>query len=212
MKPAVILKGLAICATVWAAVFAAQGYFRGFRVTAERVEEAVGEADLADWSERAGEPAGPEAVTREKKIREVAKMISQLDFRESGKARKERVADEFFWKLSPKERALFVNLTMEAALDQWMAAFEGMSDENREKFIKRGLKELDYELNPENLERMEQLGEEIGEIAKAGGFREYLKGMTVEEKMEVAPLLEIMNELMKRLRMPKWEGREDGGT
>lgn len=208
MKVRVVLQGLAVCAVVWSIVFAAQGYFREMRVTAESVTEAVSEAEFVDWSGREGEPAGEEAAAREEKIREVAGMISRLDFTESGKARQARVAEEFFQKLSPQEQSLFVSLTMEEALAQWMAVFEGMDAEAQEKFIQRGLTEFEYELDPDNIEQMEKLGAEISKVAQAGGFREFLAGKSAEEKMELAPLFEIMNELMQRLRMPKWEGRD----
>lgn len=208
MKMRVLLQGSAVCAVVWTTVLVAQGYFARLRLTAERVEEAVAQAELVDWTGREGEPTGAEAAAREEKIREVAGMISKLDFTESGKARQERVAQEFFWKLSPNERALFVNLTMEKVLAQWMAVFEAMTPEDQEKFLKRGLKEFEVEMNPQNIERMQKLGEDMGRIVKAGGFRAYFEGKTAAEKMEMAPLLEIMHELMQRLRMPKWEGRD----
>lgn len=208
MKRRVIFQGLSICVVVWAVVFSAQGYFRQFRMTAESVEEAVEEADLADWSKRKGEPQGAVAVAREAKIREVAELISKLDFTESGRARQRQVADDFFWRLSPKEQALFVTLTVEVMLERWMASFEGMEKEDQEKFLQRGLREFEIDMKPADLAHITKLGEKMREEVGEKGFRPYLDSLTPEEKIELAPLMEIMNELMQRMRMPKWEGRE----
>ena len=136
-------------------------------------------------------------------------MINELDFGQSEKAREKRLADEFFSRLSAKERVLFVDLTIEVILARWMSAFEGLPEEDKEKFIKRGVKEFEEELDEAEMKRLEKLGAEMLAKITTEGFSGYLDGMSAEEKMELAPLMETMNELMQRLRMPKWEGRGD---
>lgn len=209
MKLRVILQGLAICAAVWTAVFAAQGFFRSHRVTAESLEAAVEDSRFEDWSGKQGEPGGTEAESREARIRAITGMINELDFGQSEKAREKRLADEFFSRLSAKERVLFVDLTIEVILARWMSAFEGLPEEDKEKFIKRGVKEFEEELDEAEMKRLEKLGAEMLAKITTEGFSGYLDGMSAEEKMELAPLMETMNELMQRLRMPKWEGRGD---
>lgn len=207
MKVRVIFQGLLACVLVWTAVFAAQEYFRSLRLTAETVEEVVEEADLRDWSEKDGEPTGQEAAAREEKIREVAELISKLDFPESGRMRQKGVTDGLFSKLSPGEKDLFVKLAVRTRLELFMTAFDSQTEERREKFLKKTVKELEYEFPEADLGRMQELMERYEEPLVKNGIRATLDGMSTEEVMALSKSLQITNELMQRMRMPNWEGR-----
>jgi uncharacterized protein YqgV (UPF0045/DUF77 family) len=41
----------------------------------------------------------------------------------------------------------------------------------------------------------------------ADGVRSTVEAMSTEEVMEFSQAMQIMNELMQRVRMPNWEGR-----
>ena len=206
MKQRVIIRGLAVCAVVWVAVIVAQKVFGSFRTTADSLQEAVSEASFENWSQRTDEPAGEVAAAREEHIREIARIINQLDFREREKARENRVAEDLFWQLSAGEQILFVDLTIKESMNRWMGSFDGLDKQEQKKFVERALKDIEDGMADEDVERMEELGAEMVEKIMNEGFRAYLENTTAETKMELAPLMESMNEMMQGLRGQDWEG------
>ncbi|MFP6855888.1 MAG: hypothetical protein VCA73_01340 [Roseibacillus sp.] len=207
MKLRVILQGLVVCTVVWTMVFAAQGYFQRLRLTAEKVEEFIEEADLADWAARENEPSGAEAEGRKKRIHEIADLLSKLDFAEGDRVRQKKVAYRFFGKLSPNEKGVFVQLVVRSKLELYMTAFDGLSEEKREKYLKKTQKELEYESVEGDLDPILTMLEKHHDALVADGVRSTVEAMSTEEVMEFSQAMQIMNELMQRVRMPNWEGR-----
>ena len=79
-KQAVIFKGLAVLALVWAVVFGVRFFASSKKVTAERLEREVRQLNFADWSENPG--SGVVAKKRGEEIRRIAEMVNRLDFAE----------------------------------------------------------------------------------------------------------------------------------
>ncbi len=205
MKTRVLIRGLAVCAVVWLAVMAAQRIFGGMKPSAEKLGVLIEEAGFADWSAEEAAPDAAEAKRRDGKLREVAAMVNQLDFKEREQIREEGDDRNFFRKLSKPEKLLFFDLTYAESISRMMEALDGLPAEERKEFVENALKELEIGMAQEDMARMEELGDDLLEKAAREGFQVYLEKASAETKMDMAPLMEAMNEAMQGLRRKEWE-------
>ena len=190
-------------ALVWIVVFAVRSFASSKKITAERLDREVAALAFADWSENSGSAA--EAKKREKEIRNIAEMVNQLDFKERERNRESRSGEKFFSKLSPNEKELFVNLTIVESMSRFMEALDQMPEGQRRSFVEKGLQEIQAGRTEEEMQRAEQLDEKLLTRISEEGMRAYFDKASAETKMDLAPLMEAMNEVMQGLR-----GREFG--
>ena len=207
MKIRVLFQGSLVCVVIWALVLAAQGYFRSLRSTAENLGKVVENEEFADWTASKGEPGGEERQPRDRRIREVVSLLAGQEFNPETRMRLSELKDQFYSRLSPGERKLFVNLLLEQ-IDPYIVLFDALPVEHRRKLIKRSVRVAREELPPELLGSYEILnaGEEQKRIGEAG-WRRAMKGKSPDQIMEYLQLIEIAGELIQRLRIPKWEGQ-----
>ncbi|MEP2776654.1 MAG: hypothetical protein ABJQ29_10700 [Luteolibacter sp.] len=197
-KWTIIFKAAAVLALVWAVVFAVRSFAAGKKVTAERLDREVRELALEDWSENAG--SGAEAKEREKEIRRVADMVNQLDFAEREKNRDSRTGEDFYGRLSPREKELFVDLTIVETMGRFMEALDQMPEEQRKSFVERGLAEINNGRTAEEMERASEMDGELLSKISSEGMKAYFEKASADTKLDLAPLMEAMNELMQGLR------------
>jgi DNA-directed RNA polymerase specialized sigma24 family protein len=197
-KQAVILKGLVALALVWAVVFAVRSFASSKKVTAERLDREVRELDFADWSENPG--SGAEAKRREEEIRRIADMVNRLDFNERQKNRQSRAGETFFRKLSPKEKNLFIDQTIVESMGRFMEALDQMPEEQRKKFVEQGLKEIQEGRTEEEMKRAEEMDSDLLAKISQEGMRAYFDKASADTKLDLAPLMQAMNEVMQGLR------------
>lgn len=205
MKKRVLLQGLAICALVWMVAIGAGKLFGGMKPSAEKLRETVRAAEFADWSGMEGAPDAAEGRKREEQLREVATILNELDFREREKLRDSGKDRELFRLLSKPEQILFFDLTYAKSIKQMMKALDDLSPEERKEFVDRGLQELEDGVAQEDMARMRELGDDLLERAAKEGFESFMQTASAETKMDMAPLMEAMNEAMQGLRAPDWE-------
>lgn len=202
----IIFKGIAALALVWAVVFAVRSFASSKKVTAQRLDREVRELNLADWSENPG--SGAEAGRREEDIRRVAKLVNRLDFNERQKNRESRTGETFFRKLSPKEKNLFIDLTIVESMGRFMEALDQMPVEQRKKFVEQGLKEIQDGRTEEEMERAREMdGDLLAKISQEG-MRAYFDKASADTKLDLAPLMQAMNEVMQGLRGNEFGPRE----
>lgn len=208
MKTRVFLQGSIICVVIWVLVFAAQAYFRGMRSTAENLGKVVQDEEFLNLSASKEEPSGELARAREEKIREVAAIVGKLEVTEEAQRRRSALKDEFYAKLSPGERELFVALLLKP-LDLQITLFDALSKERREKELKRAFGAAEEELPPAQLDRLNAvLGEKIREQIGIVGWRAAMEGKGPDEIMAYLQVLDIVGELLQRKRMPHRERRD----
>jgi len=207
MKIRVFFQGSLVCVVIWVLVLAAQGYFRSLRSTAENLGKVVENEEFADWSASKGEPGGERRQPRDRRIREVVSLLADQEFNPETRMRLSELKDQFYSRLSPGERKLFVNLLLEQ-IDPYIALFDALPVERRRKLIKRAVKVAREELPPELRGSYEILsaGEEQEKIGETG-WRRAMKGKSPDQIMEYLQLIEIAGELIQRMRIPKWEGQ-----
>ena len=193
-----IIQALSAVVLVWLLVFIVQSWASSRKITAEKLRQTIQKAALADWSQ--GEGSAAEAGKRREKIQEVANITNRLDFQEREKNRENRTIEPFFKSLSANERALFIDLTVAESMNKFMQALDQMPAEERRKFVKRGLDEIEKGRTAEDMERTRELGEDVMKRITEEGMRAYFQKASTQTKLDLAPLMESMNEVMQGMR------------
>ncbi len=204
-RRAVIIRALTILVLLWLGVWGIRAWASSKRVTAEMLEKEVQRANLEDWSKQEGDADAAEAARREQEIRRIAGLVNRLDFRERQKNREERSNEIFFDKLNARERELFFDLTIRESMNTFMEALDSMSPEQRKKFVEQGLKEIQSGKTEAEMKKAKDLGDDLLSKASEQGMRAYFEKASADTKLDLAPLMEAMNETMQGLR-----GREFG--
>lgn len=205
-RKAVILKTLLALTLVWGVVWGVRTWAGSRKVTAERVNSEMAAAKFEDWSERPDGGDPKEAERREKKIREIAEIANRLDFQEREKNRENRSGEEFFRKLNEREKELFVDLTIMESMNRFMTALDELKPAERRRFVQQGLKEIEEGKTAEEMARAEAMGKNLLDRISQEGMRAYFEKASADTKLDLAPLMEAMNEVMQGMR-----GNEFGG-
>ena len=196
----VILKAALVLLVVWAAVWAIRAYAETRKITAERLDREVAAARFADWSDLASPPDRAETARREAELRNIAGLVNRLDFQEREKNRENRAGEKFFRKLAPDEKSLFIELTIVESMSRFMESLDAMKPEQRKKFVEQGMKEIQSGRTQEEMARTDELGADLLEKISQQGMRAYFDKSSADTKLDLAPLMEAMNETMQGLR------------
>ncbi|MBC8125771.1 MAG: hypothetical protein H8M99_01305 [Gloeobacteraceae cyanobacterium ES-bin-144] len=195
-----VIKAVVVLLVVWAVVWGIRSYAGSRKITAERVNREVAAAKFADWSETSAAPNAVQAERREKSLRNIAGLVNRLDFQEREKNRENRAGEDFFRLLSPQEKGLFVELTVAESMNSFMKALDAMKPEQRKRFVEQGLKEIENGRTQEGMERADAMSDELLEKISSEGMRAYFEKSTADTKLDLAPLMDAMNETMQGLR------------
>lgn len=196
----VMLRAVLVLIAVWTLVWGVRTYAGSRKITAERVNAEIAGANFADWSGQETPPDAAEAKRREKELREIAELVNRLDFQEREKNRENRSGENFFRKLSPGEKSLFIDLTVMESMNRFMESLDSMPAEQRKKFVEQGLKEIQAGRTAEEMERTKALGSDLLEKISQEGMRAYFEKSSTDTKLDLAPLMEAINETMQGLR------------
>jgi hypothetical protein len=196
----VIVKAVLVLALVWAVVWGVRALAGSRKITAERVNQEIAGANFADWSDLDRVPENSEAKRRIKEIARISDMVNRLDFQEREKNRRNREGDAFFRKLSAQEKSLFIDLTVMESMNRFMEALDAMPPEQRKKFVEQGLKEVNEGRTEAEMARAEALGSDLLEKISQEGMRAYFEKSSADTKLDLAPLMEAVNETMQGLR------------
>ncbi len=193
-----IVKAVLVLAAVWGIVWGIRAYAGSRKITAERVNREVAAAHFNDWSQSIGEAA--EAKRREKALRDIAGLVNRLDFQEREKNRDSRTGENFFRLLSPPEKGLFIELTVAESMNNFMKSLDAMKPEQRKKFVEQGMQEIQNGRTKEDMDRAGEMSNELLEKISQEGMRAYFEKSTSDTKLDLAPLMDAMNETMQGLR------------
>jgi hypothetical protein len=195
-----ILRALAVLAAVWAAVWAVRSYAGSKKITAERLAQRFESAAFADWSQPGTPPDPAEAARRNRELREIAAMINRLDFHEREKNRRNRAGEEFFRKLDTNEKNRFIDLTVKESMNRFMEALDAMPPDQRRRFVEQGLREIETGRTTSDMARAGELGADLLDKIGREGMRAYFEKSSARTKLDLAPLMEAVNEAMQGLR------------
>lgn len=194
---------MAVLLAVWVVVWGVRSFAADRKITAQSVDQELRELNFTDWSETPGTTA--ERGRREEGIRRVSEMYNRLDFTEREKNRESRSGEVFFKKLDQGEKELFINLTIVESMNRFMEALDQMPAEQRKRFVEKGLEEIRVGRTEEEMERAEEMDDKLLTKISEEGMRAYFDKASADTKLDLAPLMEAMNEVMQGLR-----GREFG--
>jgi hypothetical protein len=194
------IQALLLMILVWAVVWSVRTYAGSKKITAESVNAEIDKAGFADWSDPELTMSPADAKRREEKLRYIAEMVNRLDFQEREKNRGNRAPEDFFSKLNTAEKNLFIDLTVRESMANFMAALDAMPPEQRRKFVEQGLREVSEGRTAEDIERMEALGEDLVQKISQEGMRAYFEKSSADTKLDLAPLMNAVNETMQGLR------------
>ena len=195
---AIIIKAVAALAVIWILVFAVRSIAASKKITAERLQNEISELAFDDWSEDSG--SSSEAEERENEIRRIADMVNRLDFEERQKNRENQSAEDFFRKLDAREKNLFVDLTIVETMGRFMEALDQMPPEQRKEFVQKGLSEIQEGRTEADMARAQEMDEDLLTKISEEGMRAYFNEASADTKLDLAPLMEAMNEVMQGLR------------
>ena len=196
----VIIKAAIILLLVWSGVGAIRLYAGSRKITAERVNREVVAANFADWSAETSSPDTAEARRRDQELRKIAVLVNGLDFQEREKNRDNRTGESFFRKLSSNEKGLFIDLTIKESMGRFMESIDAMKPEQRKKFVEQGLKEINEGRTGDEMARADALGSDLLDKISQQGMKAYFEKSSADTKLDLAPLMEAMNETMQGLR------------
>ena len=194
-----IVKAVLVLVVVWTLVWGIRSYAGSRKITAERVNSEVAAAHFSDWSNNAASDAA-EAKRREKSLRNIAALVNRLDFQEREKNRDNRTGEDFFRLLSPSEKSLFIELTVAESMNSFMKALDVMKPDQRKKFVEQGLKDIQNGRTKANMARTDAMSDELMEKISQEGMRAYFEKSNSDTKLDLAPLMDAMNEAMQGLR------------
>jgi hypothetical protein len=196
----VIIKAAIVLLLVWSCVWVVRTYAGSRKITAERVNREVAAANFADWSAEKSPPDRAEAQRRDKELRKIASHVNGLDFQEREKNRANRTGEAFFRRLSAAEKGLFIDLTIMESMGHFMEALDAMKPDERKKFVEQGLKEINEGRTGADMARADELGSDLLDKISQEGMKAYFEKSSSETKLDLAPLMEAMNETMQGLR------------
>lgn len=194
----VLLQSLLILLLVWGVVTAIRAYAGSKKITADKVAAEVNAAAFEDWSQGPGSAAT--AKQREEKLRTIAGLVNRLDFNEREKNRDDRSVENLFRRLSGEEKKLFIDLTIRESMASFMEALDALPPAERKKFVEKGLSEITSGKTEEEMARAKELGDDLLETIANEGMRAYFEKANADTKLDLAPLMESMNEVMQGLR------------
>ena len=199
-RKTVIIRAILVLAAVWTVVWGIRSYAGSRKITAERLNAEIERADFADWSEKDTVPETSESKKRAKQLARIAEMVNRLDFQEREKNRKNRGGDELFRKLSRPEKSRFIELTVMESMNNFMESLDAMPPKQRKKFVEQGLKEVQDGQTEAEIARANELGADLLEKITQEGMRAYFEKSSADTKLDLAPLMQAVNESMQGLR------------
>lgn len=195
-----MIKAALTLVVVWTCVWGIRAYAGSKKVTTERVNRVVAEANFADWSDPSAITNSSEAKRREQDIREIADLVNRLDFQEREKNRDNRSGEAFFRKLAPTEKSLFIDLTIMESMGRFMETLDAMKPEQRKQFVEKGLKEIQDGRTEAEMTRANELGSDLLDKISQEGMKAYFEKANTDTKLDLAPLMEAMNDVMQGMR------------
>ena len=85
-------------------------------------------------------------------------------------------------------------------METMLRALDGMPAEERRKMVEDGLRDIESGRTEEEMERARELGDELLTQITSEGMRAYFEETSAETKIDLAPLVEAMDSVVKGMR------------
>ena len=188
-----LLTAVLAIAAIWAAVAAVMKATEKHTSTPEKVGELM---STAPWltDENADE------ATRKKHLDEVISHVNRLDFDQRRRMREgdREIGREFMESLTKDERIRFVEETVEQHFKSVMKAFNQMSREERQRIVAQARRDMQRDGDDDReMRRLEAEDKKVFENVVEKGLGAYYEEASAETKMDLAPLMEEMQQRMR---------------
>ena len=200
-----IIRAVLLVLLMWGLINGIRGLVGTQRNTAENLSKVIADGKFEDWSKLQVLPTNAEAKGRHKQITRIADLFNTLDFAEREKAREQRIGEDFFRRLAQHEKDQFINLTLEESMKTFIRAIDALDPEQRRKFVEDGLREIAAGRTEQEMRRTRAMSEDLLRKIADEGLKSYFENASADTKLDLAPLIEAMDDMMKGLR-----GREFG--
>ncbi|MEP4079091.1 hypothetical protein [Haloferula sp.] len=195
-----VIQAVVLVLLVWGAVIGVRMLVGTQRATAEKMSAEIEAGAFDDWSDLDVLPANAESKGRHKQITKIADIVNGLDFAEREKARDQRIGENFFRRLAQPEKERFIDLTIEKSMQTFMKALDALDPEERRKFVEDGLREIEDGRTEEEMKRTREMSEDLLKRITDEGMRSYFANASADTKLDLAPLMEAMDDVMKGMR------------
>lgn len=195
MSPKALIVTLIALVAIWGAVAAVMNVTDKHTSTPEKVLNLMAGAP---WLQE-GAPEQSEAERRKQMEATIAQMnLLNFDQRRQMREDGQDVSDRYFNSLSKEEKSYFLEQTVEQHFKSVMKAFNAMSPEDRRKAVERARADMKRNQGDQRgMERMQKEDAQAFEKMVEKGMGAYYEEASAETKMDLAPLLE---EMQQRLR------------
>ncbi len=180
------LKAAVILVAIWVVAGGAIFWARSVKVTPESLAAYL-ETHSID---------GKTGRERAKMIEKVADQMNALGYDDRREVRMGKKLDALFRSLTPEEQGRFLDLTLPTGFRQMMDSLNKMDPAQRKKFVERSLRDLrrDGETPPDR-----ELDANARKIIDQG-FKSFYSEANAEVKMDVAPLIEQLQQNLQSFR------------
>lgn len=188
-----ILFALSSLVLIWAGVAAVLRATERHTSTPEKVNALMA---AAPWLE--GPPLADDA--RKKYLDDVIANVNRLDFDQRRSMREEGrdVGQRFFDSLTREERARFLEETIEQHFKSVMKAFNQMPREERQRLVRQSMADMNRDRpDGRNMERLKRDDEQVFEKVVEKGLGAYYEDASAETKLDLAPLMEQMQQRLR---------------
>src|ERR1051326_8249772 len=195
-RPAFIALGAVLA--IWALALTGYTISKNSKMTAEKFRAYAESIDLNKLSGSA----------RAKALKALADKLNALSPEDRRKARMERLAWDWFEKMTEEEKAAFLEATMPTGFKQMITAFEQLPEEQRKRAIDdtiRRLKEAQQQapasgVSNQGTNRPPALSKELEAKVRTIGLQTFYSQSSAQTKAEMAPVLEELQRVMERGR------------
>jgi catalase len=188
-----LLIALLAIGAIWGVVAAVMGLTEKHTSTPEKVQELM---THAPWFEN----ENLDEAARKKHLDEVIAHVNRLDFDQRRQNREDdpEIGRRFMDSLTKAERHRFLEETVEQHFKSVMKAFNQMSREERQRVVANARRDMQRDsVDSQNMRRLEQEDEKVFENVVEKGLGAYYQDASAETKMDLAPLMEEMQERMR---------------
>ena len=202
MQRSTLIKAGVALAVLWAVVLAVAKISGNQRVTPQSIREFLSE-NILEPAPESGEPEN--ADERRRVIDQYADKLNRLNWKQRHELRETAHTDGeiervFIEKLSQDEKLYLIKKTIDEHFNSMMNAFNDMSKSERAEMIRKISKDMENDDHGRReLERLKEEDKEILEQIVERGMRSYYKEANAEVKLDLAPLMQEIQERMQRL-------------
>lgn len=197
MNSKLLLVTLAALIAIWGAVAGVMSLTDKHTTTPEKVQRM-----MADTPWIVNENAELSEAERKKHIDAVITQANLLTFEQRRDMRGEgqETAREFMESLTDEEKGYYMKETVEQHFKSIMKGFNQMSKEERQRIVTQARKDMERNnAEGQNMQRLQERDEKVFQQVVDKGLGAYYEEASAETKMDLAPLMEEMQQRMNGL-------------